>query len=183
MVRDPPLIPDQLVTVLFATASLHAGELVVVDLATAGHPSPVLARADGSVERIDVSGPLVGLTSKPGYEYRRARLAPGDALLLYTDGLTDARAPSRVLDDTGLAELLRRGSGLRGTELVEFLEATVTGEEDPRDDITMLVVEVPRDQKVASQGELEQSSRPERSSAALRFGRSGFAFLLRFRPD
>jgi PAS domain S-box-containing protein len=140
VMRDPPSLPEELVTVLFAAAWL-SGDDLLMQLATAGHPPPLLLRKDGSVERPEISGPLIGLTRSPQYHAAQVRLRPSDALVLYTDGLTDARAPARILDETDLTELLRRSDGRRGDELTEFLEREVTGGGDPRDDIAMLVLE------------------------------------------
>jgi PAS domain S-box-containing protein len=141
VLRDPPLLPEQLVTVLFAVASLQDDGLRV-DVAAAGHPPPLVRRGDGMIERIAASGPLVGLMESPEYATHRVTLGPGDALLLYTDGLTDARAPTQILDEAALAELVSRGAGLDGKQLAEFLEASVTGGQDPRDDIALLVIEL-----------------------------------------
>jgi serine phosphatase RsbU (regulator of sigma subunit) len=142
VLRDPPLLPDQLVTVLFAVASLHDDGLGV-QIAVAGHLPPLVRRGDGTVERIPAAGPLVGLTASPTYQPRQVVLGPGDALVLYTDGLTDARAPNQILDEAGLAELMSRALGLDGEQLADFLEASATGGEDPRDDIALLVIEAP----------------------------------------
>jgi sigma-B regulation protein RsbU (phosphoserine phosphatase) len=86
-------------------------------------------------------GPLIGLMQAPQYRCERVALGAGDLLLLYTDGLTDARAPIEILDDRELVELVERGSGLNGKELTQFLEDSVTRGEDPRDDIALLVIE------------------------------------------
>lgn len=138
--RDPPLAPDQLLTVLFAVATVRDGVLVV-ETATAGHPAPLVRRATGTVEHLRVTGPLIGLSREAQYQSERLLLAPGDVLLLYTDGLTDARAPEQILDEYDLAELVQRGSTLSGEALAEFLEGSATRGEDPRDDIAVLVIE------------------------------------------
>jgi serine phosphatase RsbU (regulator of sigma subunit) len=142
VMRDPPLLPGQLLTVLFATAWLRESQLVF-DVATAGHPAPLVLRRGGAVEHVPVAGPLVGLTFAPEYRACRVTLDPGDAVLLYTDGLTDARAPAQVIDDRQLVTLVERAQGLRGEALTEYLERDVTAGQDPRDDIAMLVIELP----------------------------------------
>jgi serine phosphatase RsbU (regulator of sigma subunit) len=76
------------------------------------------------------------------YTATSVMLDPGDAMLLYTDGLTDARAPDRVLGEDDLLALLARGRGLSADGLTEFLEHDATGGRDPRDDIAMLLVEM-----------------------------------------
>ena len=138
--RDPPMLPEQLVTVLFAVASVRPDGLAI-DVAAAGHPPPLVRRADGRVQRLGVGGPLIGLTDRPEYEREQVVLDPGDTLLLYTDGLTDAHAPDEVLDERDLVEFLRRGDGLEGNRLAEFLELSATRGEDPRDDIALLLIE------------------------------------------
>ncbi len=140
VMREPPSLPEQLVTVLFAVA-WQSGDDLIAQFGTAGHPPPLLIRGDGTVERPAISGPLIGLTQSPEYQSAEVKLSPGDAVLLYTDGLTDARAPMSILDEEDLIELLRRDGGRRGDALTEFLEREVTGDEDPRDDIAMLVIE------------------------------------------
>lgn len=140
LMRDPPSLPEQLVTVLFAVA-WRSGDELLLQFAAAGHPPPLLLRQDGSIERPPLSGPLVGLTRSPEYRSAQVSLRPGDGVLLYTDGLTDAQAPAMILDETGLIELIRRGAGKRGDALTQFLEREATGGEDPRDDIAMLLIE------------------------------------------
>lgn len=149
VLRDPPLLPDQLVTVLFAVAWLD-GEDLVIQFAAAGHPAPLVLRSDGNVERPEVTGPVVGLSTRPEYRSAQVKLTAGDAVLLYTDGPTDARAPTRILEEPQLVELLKGASGLPGEGIAAALERDATGGEDPRDDIAMLVIErLPAPSKVA----------------------------------
>jgi PAS domain S-box-containing protein len=116
---------------------------VCVELASAGHPLPLLLRPDGSVEAIGARGHLLGLWPDFEAEPLSIELEPGDALILYTDGVTDARAPERILDTDDLAELVRGCAGAGAAVLAERIERTVSeglaGE--PRDDIAVLVIE------------------------------------------
>jgi serine phosphatase RsbU (regulator of sigma subunit) len=141
IVRDPDLLPEQFVTVQFAIASPRDGGLAVT-VASAGHPPPLLSSRDGTVEPVPAMGPLVGLVKNPEYPPRQVLLKPGDALVFYTDGLTDARAPERELTEDDLVELVKGGHGLDGGPLAEFLEAGATNGEDPRDDIAILTIEM-----------------------------------------
>ncbi|PVC80756.1 histidine kinase [Streptomyces sp. CS090A] len=72
---------------------------VEVHLASGGHPSALIQRADGSADYLHTpGGMLIGVLPKATFTAARARLLPGDTLLLYTDGLTEARTgPKRAL--------------------------------------------------------------------------------------
>jgi serine phosphatase RsbU (regulator of sigma subunit)/anti-sigma regulatory factor (Ser/Thr protein kinase) len=116
---------------------------VRVELASAGHPLPLLLRPDGSVEAIGARGHLLGLWPDFEAEPLSLELEPGDTLILYTDGVTDARAPDRILDTDDLAELVRSCAGSGAAVTAERIEQKVSeglaGE--PRDDIAVLVIE------------------------------------------
>ncbi|MFE8910307.1 PP2C family protein-serine/threonine phosphatase [Streptomyces globisporus] len=72
---------------------------VEVHLASGGHPSTLIQRADGSADYLHTpGGMLIGVLPQARFTAARARLLPGDTLLLYTDGLTEARTgPGRAL--------------------------------------------------------------------------------------
>jgi len=79
------------VTILAGVLDLDTGVFL---FANAGHELPLLLPADGSEPRlIPGGGPLVGMFTRLGVQEQRLVLQPGDALVLYTDGVTDARAP------------------------------------------------------------------------------------------
>src|SRR4051794_30056286 len=62
-----------------------------VRLASGGHPFPIAVRADGAIEEQEVLGTMLGVADDPVFDVRHLRLAPGDALIVYTDGVIDAR--------------------------------------------------------------------------------------------
>lgn len=140
VVRARDVAGDRFLTVLFAVVRA-ADNVLEVELAVGGHPAPLIRRRDGRVEHVDAAGKLIGVTGDVAYRPARISLAPGDALVLYTDGLTDARAPTEVLTEADLAAILARSEGRGADALAEFLEAGATGGEQPRDDIALLVIE------------------------------------------
>jgi serine phosphatase RsbU (regulator of sigma subunit) len=84
-----------------------------VTVACGGHPLPLILRAGGAVEPTGVPGTLLGLVERLELEDRSADLRPGDTLVLYTDGLTEARAP---IDVWNPEELERAVASLRGRD-------------------------------------------------------------------
>ena len=141
LMRDPGPAPGRFLTALFGIAAWE-DERFVIDVASAGHPRPLVRRQSGEVAPVVVGGPLIGIHHSDEYRAERVELAPGDSLLLYTDGLTDARAPAAILTEGDVAQLLERAEELRGAELAEFLEQAVTAGQESRDDIAVLIIEL-----------------------------------------
>jgi PAS domain S-box-containing protein len=81
----------------------------------AGHPSPILLRKDGTLERIQARGAALGITEKLALEDRYGELLPGDMVLLFTDGLVEFRG--KDLQEP-FEELLRENRDASATELV-----------------------------------------------------------------
>ena len=113
-----------------------------VAVACGGHPPALVRRADGDVENVGVPGTLLGLVPDPQLEDRRSELHPGDAIVLFTDGITDARAPERVLEPEDLHAALRAPSARSAQRIVEQLAALAVGDRGtpPRDDIAVLAL-------------------------------------------
>jgi len=84
---------------------------VDVKLARGGHPAPLLRRVDGTVEVVESPGRLLGCLPNPGLADIRLLLAPGELLLLYTDGVTEARRANEQFSDTRLHVLLSTNMG------------------------------------------------------------------------
>jgi sigma-B regulation protein RsbU (phosphoserine phosphatase) len=117
------------------------GDGATVTLATGGHTPPLLIRADGSAELLRMpGGQLVGMLPNARFATMDVHLAPGDALLLYTDGLTEARIDG---DDRYSEEALRDDlSGLApvtAASVVAAATALLTGFGDGVEDDTALL--------------------------------------------
>jgi serine phosphatase RsbU (regulator of sigma subunit)/PAS domain-containing protein len=113
-----------------------------VTVACGGHPPALLRRQAGAVEEVGTPGTLLGLVPDPQLEDRRAVLAPGDALVLFTDGITEARAPERVIEPEALHDALAAIPPGSAQRIVEQLAALAVGKEGtpPRDDIAVLAL-------------------------------------------
>ncbi|WP_258177420.1 PP2C family protein-serine/threonine phosphatase [Streptomyces solincola] len=83
------------------------GDGHTVEAASAGHPRPLLRRADGRVEEVRASGLLLGIVPETLYEPRTAVLEPGDALVMFTDGLSEARSADGTMFESLLPEAVR----------------------------------------------------------------------------
>jgi sigma-B regulation protein RsbU (phosphoserine phosphatase) len=75
-------------TFCYVRLDVRAGHLVC---ANAGHNPPILVRADGTVHRLSTGGVVLGVFPDTAYDQMEVRVGPGDRLILYTDGLTEAR--------------------------------------------------------------------------------------------
>ncbi len=127
-----------------------AGERVVegadVVLALGGHPRPLLLGADGGVTEVGIPGTLLGVVDDPELHDVTLRLHPGEALLLFTDGVTEARRGHEVLGEERLLRLVRGLHGATAHQIVAEVVSRVrsfSNEDDPRDDVAVLAVAVP----------------------------------------
>jgi PAS domain S-box-containing protein len=128
-------------TVAIAHLDRSQGKAMLT-MAVGGHPAPIVTRADGRVEEIDVEGTLLGLVDDPKLADVTTELAPGETVLLYTDGVTEAAAPHRVWTTDDLAAVAAACSGRTAQSLIDHVaEAALAGlEAPPRDDVAMLAL-------------------------------------------
>lgn len=134
--------PGETCTVAYGRLILSGNDRAELILSLAGHPLPMVARRDGTVEQLGAAGNLLGAIPDPLLADQRVVLAPGDAVLLYTDGLTDAYAPQRVISPEELAEALAARAGLGAGDIASGVQGVVLDADGggPRDDITVLVL-------------------------------------------
>lgn len=113
-----------------------------VSVALGGHPQPLMLHADGSVEAIGLPGTLLGLVDRVSTEDTTTDLHSGDALLLFTDGVTEAGAPAQVWTPEDFEDALGRAAGLSAQGIVDHVAiAALAGRESPfRDDVAMLAL-------------------------------------------
>jgi integral membrane sensor domain MASE1/serine phosphatase RsbU (regulator of sigma subunit) len=137
--------PDQSCTAAYLRVEAAGGRSVRAMLATGGHPSPLLLRGEGTVERFNLGSLVLGVEEDAALADRSIQLRPGDALLLYTDGLTDAYAPRRIASQDDLAALLIPLVGLDASQIVQHVTRAMLPEGwgRPRDDILLFVLRVP----------------------------------------
>lgn len=129
-------------TMILADVALDTGRVV---LAQAGHPYPALQRANGMVELIGSGGLPVGLIDGADYNEFSCDMAPGDRLLIHSDGIVEcANAQGVLLGDEGLAEILKSLRQTRGMACLESIVWKLTefaGDRDFEDDVSSVLLE------------------------------------------
>jgi len=132
---------ERFITLVLIAIDCSTGEIRYVN---AGHNPPFLVHASGQTEKLSVGGLLLGMFPEATYESAAMRMVPEDILVLYSDGVTEARDDAD--DEFGeerLQAFLRKNRGLAPELLVESLIRTVhefSSEGKPGDDVTVAVI-------------------------------------------
>ncbi len=141
-------------TFFFATLNPQTAELTYVN---AGHNAPFLLRRsdDGfDVRRLEAGGPVVGLLPVANYEEQRLQLAPGDLLLTYTDGISEAMTTAE--EEWGEERMLAAAEAAFDQPAAKIVEAMLaaadafTGSAPQFDDMTLLVLKMETAEPAAS---------------------------------
>jgi phosphoserine phosphatase RsbU/P len=132
----------QYFTFLYGILDLKANEFRYV---SAGHPAPLRVPRDGSAQAQDGQGLPIGWFPDAAYEERLVRLAPGDRLYFFSDGIPEA--PNAEEEMFGDARLARSLEAARGATLEESLHALLANVRDwcaphgPADDLSLVALE------------------------------------------
>jgi PAS domain S-box-containing protein len=112
-------------------------------LARGGHPKPIVVPARGDAFEVEVRGVVLGAAEESAYPEFEVALAPGDSLVLYTDGVLEAAAPERILEGSDVARGAQRGAGDGPTAIAEAVTQLIGDRagRPPRDDVAILVVQ------------------------------------------
>lgn len=134
---------DKFVTMFYGVLDWKNRSL---SFSNAGHNPPMLLRADGRVQYLLEGGVALGVLPDARYEERPVALHPGDVLLLYTDGVSEAELPSGEQFGTErLERCLKRLADGTAHEILKGVVDEVTayaGEHGVTDDLTLVVVKV-----------------------------------------
>jgi sigma-B regulation protein RsbU (phosphoserine phosphatase) len=133
---------SRFVTLCCARVDVARHELTYVN---AGHPEPIARMGSADPVLLDPTGPL--LSSALGdlpCDQATLKVSPGDTLLFYTDGVTEARGPGGMFGQGRLVSAVMRG-GRRGPDLLDGLLAEMaafSGSTDHQDDVTILALDL-----------------------------------------
>ena len=131
-------------TVAYASLQVNGGGSADVCLSSGGHPLPYVLRADGTVEAVGEPGTLLGVLPDVRLSDTSVRLEQGDVMVLYTDGVTEARGPDGMFGSDQLAAILASCAGLDAKSVAARIESAALEiqEGSPRDDIAILAVRI-----------------------------------------
>jgi serine phosphatase RsbU (regulator of sigma subunit)/anti-sigma regulatory factor (Ser/Thr protein kinase) len=130
-------------TLVYAEAEPQPDGSLSLALICAGHPPPLILRADGVVETCASSQPLLGvIDGDPGFHIDTVVLRPGDALLGFTDGASERRRGEEMLGDEGLARMLADCKALSAAGITARIQRGVEqfGDGPLSDDMALLAL-------------------------------------------
>jgi sigma-B regulation protein RsbU (phosphoserine phosphatase) len=113
-----------------------------LEYVNAGHNPPMLLRGSGGLERLRSGGPPLGLFKAPAYVQATVGLSPGDLLVIFTDGVTEAVDPlEEEFGDARLERVVRQAAGVPAAAICDAVLAAVAAFEQGQpqnDDITLV---------------------------------------------
>ncbi|MFF4541921.1 PP2C family protein-serine/threonine phosphatase [Streptomyces aureus] len=130
---------SRFLTALVITLTPASGGGWDAEIAGGGHPWPLVRHADGLVEELPARGLLLGVMPGVDYTPHRVRLADGDALVLFTDGLTEARAADGTCFEDHLPNVVER-IGEVAEDSAARLVAAASDFRDMGDDDTAVLI-------------------------------------------
>lgn len=147
LMREGDIAANRLCTVIDGNITMR-GDGFDVELASGGHPPPLLLGADGSAYYADTTGgQAVGITDDPRFIAHKLHLAPGDTLVLYTDGLTEASigvGSKRYDDDGALLAFVKSRAPTTANHIVGAIQQLLTSfGAGVKDDVAVLALGVP----------------------------------------
>ncbi|RPI25083.1 MAG: GAF domain-containing protein [Acidobacteria bacterium] len=132
---------NRFVTFFICRFSPETGQVIYCN---AGHNAPLLVRASGRAEKLEVGGPILGILPGAGYRQGECKLAPRDTLVLYSDGVTEAAQPAteEEFGEKRLEELVRQHRQEQASMILDKIVQEIdswTAGSPPADDVTLVV--------------------------------------------
>ena len=136
--------PDQFCTALFAVIE-NGGDGARLTVSSGGHHLPLRLRAGAGFDTIGRSGTILGMLDTPVLTDTRTVLRRGDLVVLYTDGIVEARRGREFFDEERLQANVAAMAGSTGQEIADGVVAAVLDFQHghARDDVAVVVIKVP----------------------------------------
>ena len=126
-------------------------------MAGAGHPPPFVLR-DGRAETVALAGPLLGAFEDASWVEADLELAPGQSIVLYTDGVTDTTNAGERFGDERLGDVLAAAAHLSPDAIATRVDAALLAFEagPQRDDVALLVLQATAGDGAAAPGNVRR---------------------------
>ncbi len=132
---------NRYVTLFYSELDPRSGQLTYIN---GGHNSPLLTRASGEVTRLDVGGFPVGITPFGDYREGWVEIAPGDVLVIYSDGVTESvNEAGEEFGEARLIEIVQKNRGRHAAGLRDRIDEALTkfvGRASAVDDLTIVIL-------------------------------------------
>ncbi|HUR78130.1 MAG TPA: SpoIIE family protein phosphatase [Acidimicrobiales bacterium] len=138
--------PDEFCTALLAEIDTHRPDDATLRIAAAGHELPILMNAEG-MRRVGAHGDILGMLPQPKFVDIAVPFGREDTLVLYTDGVPEARSGEEFFGDKRTEELVRSLAGQPAATIASQLADAALSFQDgePRDDIAVVAVRLAAD--------------------------------------
>ncbi|MEV7877892.1 PP2C family protein-serine/threonine phosphatase [Streptomyces microflavus] len=131
---------SRFLTAVVATLAPQADGTALLTTCSAGHPSPLVLRSDGTVSEVLTGGLLLGVLDDVSYESHEEHIGPGDTVVLFTDGLTESREAGGAFFESILPVRLAALRGFDAAHIAESLTQQAKAyRASGQDDIALLV--------------------------------------------
>ncbi|MCK5739045.1 serine/threonine-protein phosphatase [bacterium] len=133
-------LPEKFASLIYIELDTNACEL---SLSNAGHLPPLLIQ-DGQLHEIDSKSPALGIIPNATYHRRKLDLEPGNTLVLYSDGVTEAfNTGQELFGEERLQRLLPKISSATAADIADKIISAVDGfsqQTQPSDDLSLLII-------------------------------------------
>ncbi|MFJ3477684.1 PP2C family protein-serine/threonine phosphatase [Streptomyces microflavus] len=131
---------SRFLTAVVTTLAPRADGTALLTTCSAGHPSPLVLRSDGTVSEVLTGGLLLGVLDDVSYESHEEHIGPGDTVVLFTDGLTESREAGGAFFESILPVRLAALRGFDAAHIAESLTQQAKAyRASGQDDIALLV--------------------------------------------
>jgi PAS domain S-box-containing protein len=134
---------NRFLTMAFARFEPEEGKAHLI-VGCGGHPAPIVVRSNGDVEQLTCTGMILGSLPDPEFAEAEVDLGEGDAIVLFTDGVIEARRGAEIFGEQRLLELLAETQGYDARGIANTVRQAVGdfAPGHPRDDLAIVVVRV-----------------------------------------
>lgn len=133
-------LPDKFVSFFYGIIDLEEKSLIY---SNAGHPPPIIIKQDGTTVRLSKGGTMLGVVSEYHCEYEKISLTDGDIILLYTDGITEAKnVKAELFGEENLINICKKNKLYDSHQIKNSILKAVNqfNSHTYDDDVTLLVI-------------------------------------------